>query len=148
MRSRPKKEVRASISTVIAATGSRFPHLGAMADLFLAGANLSAQILSNFMHPISLSARVFLDNKLITVLTSYVFRLDRFDCPSPLWTLPIVFPSFIPASRPANLFRIHTSKQTPRFAVFWPKSCAHKSFKTHTYKNCVCNPCRMHTYKK
>jgi len=47
-----------------------------------------------------------------------------------------------------KFFRIRTYSQTPRFAAFWPKSSARKSFRISTYKIWLCNPFRIRTYEE
>jgi hypothetical protein len=58
-----------------------------------------------------------------------------------------LFPYRINSLRPI-LFRIRTSRQTPRFVRFWPKSSARNSFRMRSSTNPACNPFRMRTCEK
>jgi len=49
---------------------------------------------------------------------------------------PLVYPAPGGATK---FFRFRTYGQTPRFAVFWPKSSAYNLFRINTCENSACN---------
>jgi hypothetical protein len=51
-------------------------------------------------------------------------------------------------SRLPNSFIRNIYSQSPRFAVFWPKSSARKPFRCNTYRKYACNPFIRNTYEK
>jgi hypothetical protein len=86
----------------------------------------------------------FLQRSLATsVLVSFPLVTPTSDPGRLVRHLPLASPPL-----PPKPFIFRTSRPTPRFARFWPKSSVRNSFRMRSSTNCVCNFFRMRTCKK